>query len=146
VNPSGALVTTLATLGMIFAGLGTGPPPHTAVQEVEVRVRQCSEAWARSDVAALDRFLADDYVDTDAAGRRRHRAEWLRHAREPRNVAVSFARLDVEIHGAYAEVSGADRLTAPGGETALRIHQRWVRRGGDWLRTASEAEPIALGK
>jgi hypothetical protein len=143
VSPTGSFVTILATAGIILAGLGTGPRPHTPAQEVEISVRQCSEAWARSDVATLDRLLAADYIDTDPSGHLRRRADWLARAREPRNVAVSFADLQVQVHGALAEVTGANRLTAPEGETALRIHQLWIKRGTSWLRAASEATAIS---
>src|SRR5437588_10359858 len=52
-----SFVTILATASIVLAGLGTGPMPRTAAEEVESRVRQWDEAWARSDVATLDRLL-----------------------------------------------------------------------------------------
>jgi Domain of unknown function (DUF4440) len=140
-----SFVTVLATASILLAGLGAGPLPRSAAQEVASRVRQCDEAWARSDVATLDRLLADRYVHADALGRVQRRADWLADAGKPRNVAIALDGLAVRVQGRVAVVTGSNRITTPERDLALRFTEVWVKAGSAWLRTASRAEPAAGG-
>ena len=137
------LVTILATASIVLAGLGTGPMPRTAAEQVESAVRLCDEAWARSDVAALDRLLAARYVHADTLGRVQRRADWLADAGRPRNVAITSAGLAVRVQGRFAVVTGADVITTPERAETRRFTQVWIKRGASWLRTASSALPLA---
>lgn len=137
------LVTILATASIVLAGLGTGPMPRTAAEEVESAVRLCDEAWARSDVATLDRLLAARYVHADAVGRVQRRADWLADAGRPRNVAITSAGLAVRVQGRFAVVTGADVITTPERAETRRFTQVWIKRGASWLRTASRALPLS---
>jgi len=117
--------------------------PRTAAEEVESAVRLCDEAWARSDVATLDRLLAARYVHADALGRVQRRADWLADAGRPRNVAITSAGLAVRVHGRFAVVTGADVITTPERAETQRFTQVWIKRGTSWLRTASRALPLS---
>jgi Domain of unknown function (DUF4440) len=117
--------------------------PRTAAEEVESAVRLCDEAWARSDVAALDRLLAARYVHADALGRVQGRADWLADAGRPRNVAVTSEDLAVRVHGRFAVVTGADVITSPERAERQRFTQLWIKRGASWQRTASRALPLS---
>ncbi len=136
-------MTILATASIVLAGLGTGPLPRTAAEEVESRVRQCDEAWARSDVATLDRLLAERYVHADPLGGELRRTAWLADAGRPRNVAITFDDLTVRVAGGVAVVTGSNTLTTPERAEARRFTQVWVKRGDAWLRTAFRAAPAA---
>jgi len=138
-----SLVIAVATASIVLAGLGTGPLPRTAAEEVESRVRLCDEAWARSDVAALDRLLAERYVHADARGRVQHRADWLAEAGRPRYVAIASDDLAVRVNGRIATVTGSDLITTPERAERLRFTQVWIKRGASWRRTAFRAAPWA---
>jgi hypothetical protein len=137
------LVTIAATAGIVLAGLGTGPKPRTTAEEVASRVRLCDEAWARSDVAALDGLLAERYVHADARGRVERRAAWLADAGRPRNVAISCDDMAVRVQGRVAVVTGSDLITTPESAQVLRFTQVWVKRGPAWRRAAFRAGPAA---
>jgi hypothetical protein len=137
------LITILATAGIVLAGLGTGPMPRTAAEEVETAVRLSDAAWARSDVAALDGLLADRYTYADARGRVQPRAAWLADAGKPRNVAILCADLAVRIHGRVAVVTGSDVITTPENAEMQRFTQVWIKRGASWLRAAFRAAPLS---
>jgi hypothetical protein len=117
--------------------------PRTAAEEVESAVRLCDEAWARSDVAALDRLLAARYVHADALGRVQRRADWLADAGRPRNVAITSEDLAVRVHGRFAVVTGADVITTPERAETQRFTQLWIKRGASWQRAASRALPLS---
>lgn len=117
--------------------------PRTAAEEVESAVRLCDEAWARSDVATLDRLLTARYVHADALGRVQRRADWLVDAGRPRNVAITSAGLAVSVRGRVAVVTGADVITTPESAETQRFTQVWVKRGASWLRAASRALPLS---
>src|SRR5258708_16740132 len=87
--------------------------PRTAGEEVESAVRLCDEAWARSDVAALDRLLAERYVHADAFGRVQRRADWLADAGRLRNVAITSEDLAVRVHGRFPVVTRSPCLPPP---------------------------------
>jgi ketosteroid isomerase-like protein len=138
-----SFVTILATASIVLAGLGTGPLPRTAAEEVESRVRQCGEAWARSDLATLDRLLADRAVPADPLGTERL-ADWRGGAAEqPRNVAITFDDLRVRVAGGVAVVTGSNTITSttPERAEARRFTQVWVKRGTAWVRTAVRDVP-----
>jgi hypothetical protein len=137
------LVTILATASIVLAGLGIGPMPRTPAEEVESAVRLCDEAWARSDVAALDRLLAERYVHADALGRLQDRADWLEDAAKPRNVAITSADLAVRVHGRIAVVTGAHVITTTERAERRRFTQVWIKHGASWLRAASRALPLS---
>jgi hypothetical protein len=138
-----SLVTSAATVGIVLAGLGTGPMPRTAAEEIASRVRLCDEAWARSDVAALDGLLAERYIHADERGRVRYRADWLADAGKPRNVSVSCDDLAVQVHGDVAVVTGSDLIATPERPEVLRFTQVWVKRDAAWRRAAFRAGPSA---
>jgi hypothetical protein len=139
-----ALIIVLATAGFVLAGLGTGPPPRTAVEEVETAVRLSDAAWARSDVAALDGLLAERYVHADALGRVQRRAAWLADAGQPRNVAIACADLAVRVRGRVAVVTGADVITTPERAETRRFTQVWIKHGASWRRATFRAATPAL--
>jgi hypothetical protein len=141
--PRRLLVTILATASIVLAGLGIGPMPRTAAEEVASAVRLCDEAWARSDVTTLDRLLAERYVHADGFGRVQRRADWLADAGRPRNVAITSEDLAVRVHGRFAIVTGADVITTPERAETQRFTQVWVRQGASWLRAASRALPLS---
>jgi len=117
--------------------------PRTAAEEVQSAVRLCDEAWARSDVATLDRLLTERYVHADALGRVQGRADWLVDAGKPRNVAITSADLAVRVHGHIAVVTGADVITTPERAEMHRFTQVWIKHGASWLRAASRALPLS---
>jgi hypothetical protein len=133
------LVTFVATVGIVLAGLGTGPMPRNSAAEVASRVRLCDQAWARGDVAALDGLLARRYVHADERGKVRHRADWLADAGKPRNVSVSCDDLAVQVHGDVAVVTGSDLIATPERAEVRRFTQVWIKRDAAWLRAAFHA-------
>jgi hypothetical protein len=137
------LITALATAGLVLAGLGTGPMPPTAAEEVETAVRVSDAAWARSDVATLEGLLAEGYVHADGLGGVQRRAAWLADAGMPRNVAITSADLAVRVHGRTAVVTGSDVIATTATAEMRRFTQVWIKRGASWRRAAFRTAPLA---
>jgi len=109
------------------------------------------EAWARGDVAVLDRMLAPGYTHHDASGARLGRADWLDYAgkRTGRATTIGFHDVSYRLFGDVAVVTGRNVIMGGGaafaGDTRdleIVFTQVWIRSGGRWLREAFQATPV----
>lgn len=151
----------IAVLALIcISALAQTTPVDSAQQQVQQAIRQFGEAWARNDLATLDRMLAPEYLHTDIRGQALNKTEWLayvksRKSRGITNADIEFDDVKVHIYGDVAIATGLNRLKGPAyGDEAerghsqnaihsLRFTQVWVRRQGRWLRITFQATPIA---
>ncbi len=59
----------IAVLALIcISALAQTTPVDSAEQQVQQAIRQFGGAWARNDLATLDRMLAPEYLHTDIRG------------------------------------------------------------------------------
>lgn len=109
--------------------------------ETETYIRRSAEQWAASDVAAMEVFLADDYVGVASNGEIRNKARQLALASEPspfRITRVDYVRF--HHHGSLVIAQGAETLTpADGGaDRKLVWTDTWLFRNGRWQVVASQ--------
>jgi hypothetical protein len=103
--------------------------------------RAFGQAWAKRDVAALERLLAAEYVHTDVDGHFMRRAAWLDQAKgQTAALEISFGDLNATIYGEIGVITGANRLRDGASHIGtIRFTQVWVWRGEKWQRIAFQA-------
>ena len=121
---------------------------QVARQELETRIVEFGQAWARGDVEVLRGLLSPSYTHTDVRGRILGRDAWLDYARSRRgaDTQISFANVSTRLVGNVAIITGRNDMTgqsaisSDGRSTgSLRFTQVWVRQEGAWLREAFQA-------
>ena len=122
-------------------------------QELETRILEFGEAWARGDVAALGALLSPSYTHTDVRGRVLGRDAWLDYAigRSGADTRISFADVSTRLVGTTAIITGRNDMTgrsaisSDGRSTgSLRFTQVWVHQEDRWLREAFQATFITV--
>lgn len=116
--------------------------------ELLAKIREFTDAWARSDTAALGKLLAPNYRHTTPFAKVQDRAEWLAHAAMPRKITdVTQEDIDIQVLGdSVAIITGVNRYR-PGEHrpTAVRFTQVWSRDDGDWKRVSFHAVSVDDG-
>jgi uncharacterized protein (TIGR02246 family) len=103
---------------------------------------EAGHAYAKRDVATLDRLTAEDYVQTDVRGGVLNRAQWLNFVRNRKSeLMVDCDSVDVRFYGDAAVVTGGWTYTKieEGKQTATsrsRWTSVWSKSGGSWKRHA----------
>jgi ketosteroid isomerase-like protein len=125
--------------------------PPTDRQEVLADLKDLEDQWTaaniNADKKALNRILADDYVDT-SQGQPRGKAEYLKTAERDMSIQHwEFEGLKVSLKGDRATLSGIIRLEVKDeqGQTrpaALTFTDKFVWRDGRWQATGSEVSPL----
>jgi len=121
----------------------------SVVDEIKQMESDWGDAFERHDLAALDRFMADEYILTDPLGNIRNKAESLAAIKTSEVLFESTKSDDVNvrIHGDTAVVTG--RSTFKGRYKGWPLAGRYqytdvlVNRGGSWLAVGSHI--TALG-
>ena len=124
-----------------------------ASSEDEIRQleREWGDAFERGDMAALDRFMADDYILTDPLGNVRSKAESLA-ALKSNEVRFESTRSDdvrVRINGDTAVVTG--RSTFKGRYKGWSMAGQYqytdvlVKRRGSWMAVSSHITALGTG-
>ena len=124
----------------------------SAQRDLEARIVEFGEAWARGDHDALAEMLSPSYTHTNVWGELQDRDAWLQYARGRSGATTTFGFADVVTRfvGETAIVTGRNDIV--GGNIALRdgrsdrslrFTQVWVRRDGTWLREAFQATFIS---
>ena len=128
-------------------------PDQVARQELETRIVEFGEAWARGDVEVLRGLLSATYTHTDVRGHVLGRDAWLDYARgrSGADTAISFADVSTQFVGDVAIITGRNDMTgrstiSSDGRSAgsLRFTQVWVRQQGRWLREAFQATFVTV--
>ena len=121
----------------------------SVVDEIKQMESDWGDAFERHDLAALDRFMADEYILTDPLGNVRNKAESLAAIKTSEVLFESTESDDVNvrIYGDTAVVTG--RSTFKGRYKGWPLAGRYqytdvlVNRGGSWLAVGSHI--TALG-
>jgi ketosteroid isomerase-like protein len=128
--------------------LKANTPDDTAKQELDARIVEFGEAWARGDAERLRGMLSPGYTHTDVWGEILDRDAWLAYARgrSGMQAQITFADVIMRFAGNVAivigrnDVSGQVGLSRPGpASPRIRFTQVWVRSDGRWLREAFQA-------
>ena len=124
-----------------------------ASSEDEIRQleREWGDAFERGDMAALDRFMADDYILTDPLGNVRGKAESLAalKANEVRFESTKSDDVRVRINGDTAVVTG--RSTFKGRYKGWSMAGQYqytdvlVKRRGSWQAVGSHITAVGVG-
>jgi hypothetical protein len=127
-------------------GVETPPPKDEAV--VLADLTNLEHEWTAANINAdkkkLNRILADDYVDTAAAGNRaRGKAEYLQTIEpDPTIEKWKFDDLKPSLKGDRATLSGMVSFRIRQQDFPARFVDKFVWRNGRWQATGSEVTPV----
>ena len=119
-------------------------------ESVEHRLKNLENDWAqaevRKDFAALDRFMADEYIFTDPDGVVFTKAQNLASFKSEQNAVTSelLSEVAVQDFGNAAVVTGLTKETVKGrpGSDTYRFTDTWVKRSGSWQCVAGHASRV----
>lgn len=145
-------VLSVCALLLISATSARAQQPASAAIEAQLRqaIRDYDDALRRADVAAIERFFAQEYFFVNPRGQRLTRAERLANFRERRTVLDSVVHApqdevfrtygDVVVYTAVLTLSGRYSGQVQQGQNRAMVV--WVRRNGRWQQIASQLTPI----
>ncbi len=125
-----------------------GSTTRAADEELRALELQWNDALVKSDVAFLDRVLADDYMFTNPDGRVLTKAELLAETKSGEDVYASAVTHDmkVRVYGDAAVVTGhsAYKEAVKGKDISgeYRWTDTWARVGGRWQCVADHASKV----
>jgi ketosteroid isomerase-like protein len=147
------LIALAAAQCCVSAAYGQSSTPKSAVEaQVLATVAERDKAFVGSDENAVARFMADDYLQTDAVGHVQDKPTWFKEYFEPIAAKINsresrwevFRKTDLQVRdlGNVAVVIGALELKLKGWRPSggsndrplrrMRITQVWVKRDGTW--------------
>jgi ketosteroid isomerase-like protein len=138
------LMTVLAVPGAL------AQTPDTAAQALITAEHEWSQAVVRRDVAALDRFYADEYILTNEDGAIFSKAKEIADIRSGsfRLTSFTFTDLDVRLYDNVAVVTGQNTITGRWDDIdkdisgPYRFTDVFVNRDGRWQCVASQSSRI----
>jgi ketosteroid isomerase-like protein len=141
----------LAPVPARLAAQAAAPSDSAAVAEIRQTVRQYDEALRRSDVAALERIWAPEFVFVNPRGERLTRADRLANVRTRRTTFDSLAPAPREESiRVYGDVGVLTTLLTLSGKYSgkeqsgrFRALVVWVRRDGRWQQVANQLTLVA---
>jgi ketosteroid isomerase-like protein len=143
--------TVLVLLGCVSMDPVLAQPPRPAShdQSVADAIKQIERDWANAmmdfDVDKLSQILADDWLETDNAGKLITKASNLDYfrSRKHRLESCEFGPEDVKVFGEVAVVQGSvdEKWLTDGQSSASHVTYMdvWVRRGDRWVVVRSHA-------
>lgn len=128
-------------------------PPAAKSSGVEQELIKLEKEWAdaaqKADVAAMGRFMADDYVGTDFEGTLWDKQKSLAVLKsgEDKVSSIVLEDLKARVFGDAAVVTGRAivKEVYKGRDLSgqYRFTDTWVKRGGQWQCVASQGSKIA---
>ena len=143
----------------LAAPLSAAAPPAGDGDAIIRQELEWSAAFARHDLAALDRILAADYLGTDGRGVISTKADELAEARPPARgekeppfvvLGDALSDLKVRLYGQVGVLTSRndERVRAGGRETVL-VYRRttvWIKREGRWQCVSFHASRLQPGR
>jgi ketosteroid isomerase-like protein len=126
---AGFCLATTLTLGPARASISPDAPAAERSDSEVLAGLACEagRAYARRDIATLDRLNADDYVQTDVRGVVSRKKEWLEFVKNrPSELTITCEDIAVRLYGAVAVVTGGWIYTAHQEPKDLVTHSRWT--------------------
>jgi ketosteroid isomerase-like protein len=147
-------ILTIAILAMAISSFAIAQtndkkaaPASKAEQEVVKAAQEIVEAFGRTDIATLDRLLADDFTTIDSFGR--GTKAQLMDAWKSGNLkytAASDKNQKIRVYGDTAVTNGVFTLKGrnPTGDFAISAWYTavWVKQQGRWRLVASQLTDI----
>jgi ketosteroid isomerase-like protein len=136
-------------VGLLTISKPVGAQSGNAEQALLQLERDWEQANAKNDLAALERILAPEFVNTDSDGRLFTRAEGFARRKSGAVKYNAFTQDDYKVHviGDTAIVTGRITMKAvrDGKDVSgqERFTDTFVRRGGQWQAVASHSSRVA---
>jgi ketosteroid isomerase-like protein len=133
----------VALNGMLETAANSAAAARMTAEMAALKALACEakHAYAKRDIATLDRLTADDYVQTDVRGGVLNRAQWLDFVRNRKSeLTVDCDSVEVRFYGDAAVVTGGWTYTRMSPDknstTRSRWTSVWTKSGTDWKRHA----------
>jgi ketosteroid isomerase-like protein len=150
-------VACLLLSSLLFGVSARAHAQEPMVEEVRAAIRQYDAALRRADVAALERFWAEEYSLVNPRGERLTREDRLANVRSGRTAFDSLAPVPQEerirlygekgdkknvvaVHTTLLTIGG--RYSGHGERGQYRAMAIWVYRDGRWQQVASQLTPV----
>lgn len=138
------LLTAIAASALLSAPYAIGEVLRDRSADTAELTRlaiEAGHAYARRDVAALQRLTAEDYVQTDVRGVILSRTQWLEFVKNRKSdLTVETDDIQVRYYGDVAVVTGHWTYTlkesSRDGVSYSRWTSVWTRDTGGWKRSA----------
>lgn len=147
-----AIALMLIAPVFVYAQESASSAGGQAEAELREAIRLYDDALRRADVAAAERFWADEYVFINPRGERVSREDRVANLREKRTSFGSLAHEQKEetIHtymngnmAVYTTLLTIDgRYSGEAERGEFRALVVWIRRDGKWQQLASQMTPI----
>lgn len=124
-----------------FADASDSADPEATTKQALIRLEH---AWLQAlethDVDALQRILAEDFLDTSYDGQLRTKADQLAGGRDPTIESERLSELRVRVFGDAAIVTGLNTVTGAQHAWTVRIRftDVFVKRDGRWQAVAAQ--------
>jgi len=136
-----------------FAGPQRSAMPRAQKHEVRHEIDQMEDAWRdailKSNIAALDALLADDYMSISAYGTLQNKEQAMANVRNGQLHFVTLEYFDRKVHfyGTTALVTSRAEVTATSGDKDISGSYRYIRvyvrdARGTWKIVSFEANRI----
>jgi ketosteroid isomerase-like protein len=148
-------ISQLKILGFIFLmpALSFCQENQTPDQkEIYRTIVLIANSWSKNNLDTLEKYLVKDYVHTDVSGQFLNRSKWLGDVKDRKEKGavfsdVGFEDVQIEIHGQFAFVTGANTFsgaasTGKGNKTQLRklrFTQILLKEDNIWKRMKFQA-------
>ena len=143
-------VVSLVALSVV-AFFGQAQADTTSVQQTLMQMeRDWGQASAKSDTAAVDKLVADDWVGIDFEGKSITKAESIAEMKSGASTTQSYeiGPMKVRVLGNTAVVTGSDteKSTYKGKDSSGKYvwTDVWAMRDGRWQAVASQS--VKVGK
>jgi len=121
----------------------------TSVEQTLMQLeRDWTQASLKKDIGALDKIMADDWVNIDFQGKTVTKAETIANLKtgSPATQAAGIGEMKVRIFGDSAIVTGSDteKSTSKGKDVIDKYlwTDVWVKRNGRWQAVASQSTKV----
>ena len=143
-------VFSIASLCVLALSLAAAQ--GTSKTSTEDQIKQNEQNWAQATVkegaAAVDKYEADDILDTDPGGRVTDKAQDKADlsSGDLKFQSIEVSDIKVHVYGNVAVAAGTSVIKGTykgqdiGGK--YRFTDTWVKRGGKWQAVASQATKI----
>jgi ketosteroid isomerase-like protein len=133
---------------VVFSAIGyaEGGNPEEAVLQAE---RNLAQAYQRSDAAAIERGVTEDYTLTNSRGKITTRADDLEEARkvDPKYEVFENEDMKVRVHGKAAVVLGITHAKGVSGgepfDARFLFTDTFVEEGGQWRLCAGHVTKVS---
>ena len=137
------IATAALTLGQ--AKGDDGKKSGDAEQQLMRLEREWADAYARRDVTALDRILADEFTETSEEDGVLNKSQFLAQVKSlgPTSESIVFDENKVRVYESTAVSTGRARWGSEAPGNAVRYMIVYVRRQGGWKAVASQLTNMA---